>query len=81
MWVGNAESSGSLAKILLQANQVECFQNESGFIEAQKLIGPLRKLIQQHVTTIEKQKATIQKLKAELKAKKATKAMKSMKAK
>ena len=69
------------AKVQKLIRQVECLQNESGFIEAQKLIGPLRKLLQQHVTTIEKQRAAIQKLKAELKAKKATKAMKSMKAK
>jgi len=72
------------AKVQKLIRQFECLQNESGFIETQMLLGPLRKLIQRHVTTIEKQKATIQKQKATiqtLKAKKATKAMKSMKAK
>ena len=45
------------------------------------LIAKQRKQSQQDETTIEKQKATIKKLKAELKASKAMKAMKSTKAK
>ena len=69
------------AKVQKLIRQVECLRNESGFIAAEKLIGPLRKLLLQHVTTSEKQRTAIQKLKAELKVKKATKAMKSMKAK
>ena len=47
----------------------------------QKANGQQRQQIWKHETTIAKQKATIQKLKAELKAKKAMKATKSMKAK
>ena len=69
------------AKVQKLIRRVEILQNENGFIEAQRLIGLLRKLMQQHVNTIEKQKATIQQLKAEPKVKKAMKAMKSMKAK
>ena len=69
------------AKVQKLIRRVEILQDENGFIEAQRLIGLLRKLMQQHVNTIEKQKVTIQRLKAEPKTKKAMKAKKSMKAK